>query len=524
MPSAVAAVRDLARREAANRAKRSLWWLATEILGYDKLTPEFHKPMLDRMDVLRRERAAGKGAHSLWIWGREHFKTTCRKAQVLQDLLYDPTTSIAWWHLVEEKAEEVAVACGRQVQDNAAYRALLPPEALPSRASKRFVGAHGFRLPSSHFDQAQTFRAWGVGSEATGGHSRIGYIDDPMGPSTLQSGGMEEARSWYRQTVIGVVDKSGWLNASLTRWAHDDLASDWLASPYWRSEVRATVENETGAADLSGTPTLLTTAVIRRLREEMGPGDFAMQMQNDATPASEIPWNPATCEHYTDDREMSEGQVIVLSDPAPSGVMMRADGEKDFWALAAVKIRKRGEYLSDTQTMPRKDYVLLWGEQSQNWTLEEGWRRTFEAKRRFGARLHLYDRTGPASPIHEDAQGRIGREMAQGRANIHLESQSRGRNELFAAFCDLARSGRFLIDRGCPEGFLSAFLFQCRRWRPLPGTSRNGLKHDDAANAVAFAADPAIQRLGAAGSWYDPRRAWGVNSRRGSYGGRHLAW
>ena len=32
------------------RGQTDLWWLATEVLGFDLLTEDFHKPMMDDMD------------------------------------------------------------------------------------------------------------------------------------------------------------------------------------------------------------------------------------------------------------------------------------------------------------------------------------------------------------------------------------------------------------------------------------------------------------------------------------------
>ena len=35
------------------RAQTDLWWLATEIMGFDLLTTDFHKPMMDELDDRR---------------------------------------------------------------------------------------------------------------------------------------------------------------------------------------------------------------------------------------------------------------------------------------------------------------------------------------------------------------------------------------------------------------------------------------------------------------------------------------
>jgi hypothetical protein len=527
MPSLALALRDKANITDRERAKKSLWFLATEILGYDRLTKDFHKPMLDRADAMRQERIKGKGKDSLWLWAREHYKTTCRKAQVIQDLLWDPTTSIAWWHAVEEKAEEVAIALAHQIQDNNALRRIFPPDALPSKASKRFVQAKGFRLPTAHYDQPQTFRAWGAGSEATGGHAAKGYMDDPITLADVESGGMDTKRRWYRTTVRNVVLKSGWFDATGTRWSHDDIYQDWIESPYWEVNRRAAIEDEAQEPDLKGKPVLLNPHLIRKAQEEMGPFDFAMQMQNDPAPTGAIPWDPSSCEHVVDHDTImkAQGRTIVLVDPAPSGGMSRGDGDKDFWAIAVIKIRNRGEFMSKDDLSPRKEYILVWGEQSQNWTLDVGIARMLELKKTWRADAHIFDFGGPAGPIYREKIREASTTLGASRGMVELDSTGRGRNMLFASFCELARCGRFLMSNRVPEGFLNAFLYQCRRWRPLKD-NKNGLRHDDAANAVAYVADPSVQRLAASGSALvlDGRNWQRMKAAETGYGGRYLSW
>ena len=69
----------------------NLWLLATEILGYDKLSLTFHKPMLEEWDREDRKRFKGKHADSLELWPRDHIKTWCERARVIRYYLIDPT-------------------------------------------------------------------------------------------------------------------------------------------------------------------------------------------------------------------------------------------------------------------------------------------------------------------------------------------------------------------------------------------------------------------------------------------------
>ena len=80
------ALKDGVRLKELARCKRDLWYLATEKLGYTLLTAEFHRPMMDQMDRIRAARQSGRGMDELILWPRDHYKTTVRKAQMVQDL------------------------------------------------------------------------------------------------------------------------------------------------------------------------------------------------------------------------------------------------------------------------------------------------------------------------------------------------------------------------------------------------------------------------------------------------------
>ena len=68
---------------------------------------------------------------------------------------------------------ESAVAIGKTFQQHKEFRKLRP-EIMPSVNAKKFVTASGFSLRANRIGDAPSMRAWGSGSEATGGHSRIG--------------------------------------------------------------------------------------------------------------------------------------------------------------------------------------------------------------------------------------------------------------------------------------------------------------------------------------------------------------
>ena len=505
------------------RAQTDLWWLATEVLGFDKLTESFHKPMLDQMDLMRTLRKIGKGSDDLWLWPREHYKTTIRKAQVIQDYLCDPTATVTWWHSVEEHAQEASVAISTALQKNKALRKLFPDGVLPNELAKRFIGSRGFRLKSNRSDDAPSFRAWGQTSEATGGHSRYGYLDDIIAANTIEDSAMPKVRSWYRNTVRNVILGSGWLNATGTRWDPDDIYNDWLTSRHWKVVVRAALEMD-GKPDYKGKPVLFTVSEIRKKRDEMGEVAFAAQMMNDPSPAGEKPWVPAECEHIiTADQGRGQGFVVVLSDPAPAKVgafgtdKKREGGDsKDYWTNAVVKFRAVGD---------RREIVLLDGSGSQSWGVDEGFSETIRLARKWSANGIAVEKTGQAVAFYMETLRNIARREGVRYRPIDLSMTYKGKNVQFSALADRAKHDEFLICETCEPSFLDLFLSQARDWRPIMG-GRNSLKYDDHANVVSFATDPVFKTYapitGSDELAFDPFAGARGDRQRTEYGGRYI--
>lgn len=483
-----AAVALSEKQKRVRRYQNSLWLLATEILGFDRLSETFHKPLLDRQDEMRRARRAGKGKFTFWIWPREHYKTTCRKAQVIQDYLCDPTTSVIWWHAVEDKAQEVCVAVSTMLQTNKELRKLFPDGVLPSPNAKRFIGAKEFRLRSNDVNHGASFRAYGAGSEATGGHARQGYLDDPIAANDIADSQIPAKRRWFGATVMNVIEvaSGGWLDGTGTRWGTEDLYDEWIKSPDWDVSVRSVYETD-GALDYKGESILYPKKNIELKRRNMSSAEFAFQMMNDPSPSGEKPWDASQCEHRIAASEVAgPGFIVVLSDPAPAKIgsfaedKRRDNDEKDYWANAVVKMRKNGQ---------RSEIILLDGSFSKEWGVEEGFREVCRLQRKWNTPHLAIEKVGQAVAFYTEHHRRIARAEGVRHNSIDLTMTYKGKNVQFAALCDRAKQDEFLLCDTIPPEFLEMFLAQAREWRPLP-TGRNTLKYDDVANVVSFAADP----------------------------------
>ena len=472
------------------RATSSLYYLATEYLKYDKLSETFHRPMLDEWDRVDEARLRGRPVDTVDLWPRDHIKTWCERARILRLYMRRPDATVVWWHAVEEQAQDSAVAIAKQLQYNLPLRRLFPKGVLPSTAAKRFIGASGFRLNSNRLGDSPSMRAWGAGSEATGGHSLVGVLDDPVGLNDVLDSQMPTRIKWYEGTVCNVVSSTlnGWKDVIGTRWDIRDPYAAWIASSDWVATVRACLETD-GKPDYKGTPVYLPKALIEKKRRQMGESMFAFQMMNDPSPQSVKPWDSSKCEHLvTWEEAKGPGFTVVLSDPAPAKVgsfaeereKKREDGKKDYWACAVVKFRRKGQ---------RFERILLDLSQSQSWTVDSGLTEICRLQRKWGTPYFAIERFGEGVAYYQSEHRRIARREAVRHAPLDLTLSRRSKNEKFGALADAASMDEFLICETVPRDIMEVFLEQARLWRPLPN-GKNSLEYDDLANCVSFSVDP----------------------------------
>ncbi|MDH3629318.1 MAG: hypothetical protein OES25_16905 [Acidobacteriota bacterium] len=514
-PAIIASMKDLTRQRELRKVSRSLWYLATEYLGRDKLTVEFHKPMMDEMDRRRRLRAAGKyRKFEMEMWARDHYKTTVQEARCVQDFLIDPTDTLTWWHAVEDMALGSMTAVGKYFQDNKELRRLRP-EMMPSIRAKKWSTAKGFRF-SANKDRAPSMRAWGAGSEATGGHSRRGYLDDIIGYNDIEDNLMPKKRRWFARTALNVVSTGCPVFGSGTHWDSDDIYVDWRGSKDWDVRVRACYETD-GEPDWSGQPVLFTRRDIERKRRGMTKFEFSCQMMNDPLPDSDRMWKQSECEHFISIKEAAgPGRVFILSDPAPravgslSGVgeKARGDSSKDWWSIAVVKIvARRG----------RQQKVLLDGVHSQDWTASQGCDEACRLLGKWGTNLFFNEMYGGLGADYSDqmfeAAKRAGVSIYRDKKNrlprFNDSHASGAKNNRFEKLCSEAENGDILICESVPEEFLygdggkTGALTQARNWRSL-AKGRNTLKWDDDADVWSRCTDSALLEFAPALSQYDP--------------------
>lgn len=520
-----------------HRCLRSLWYLATEFLGYDKLSETFHKPMLREWDLIDHRRFGydpksglfdreKESIDTLAIWPRDHIKTWCERARVIRYYMFDPTWTHTWWHAVEEMASESGAAIGKTLQTNNELRKLFPTGVLPARNRVKFVTGGGFSLTSNRIGDAPSFRVFGAGSEAGGAHSRGGTLDDIIGLNDIVDSQMPAKKRWYWNTVCNVIRSEGFKDAIGTRWDREDIYNEWLNSKHWVSSVRSCLETD-GKMDYKGEPVYLTKEQVEKKRDEMDEVSFAFQMMNDSTPSGLRAWDPTLCEHFVIEKEYRGGVTVCLSDPAPAQVgsfkntqwKFQDGGTKNEWAITLWRLRTVGV---------RREAILLDGDASKEWDLDTGYRRIFAMMRKWGCTRLAEEATGQAIAVYEKQRRETAREEGARYHPVKLAGTYKGQAKkvYFAAFCAKAKNDEVLIADSVPTAFLDGMLDQLRNCVFVGDGFRNNLKLDDRMNVASFVTDPEVARIS---PLIEEAKAWSPylsqeKEPEYSYETRHIRW
>ena len=547
--------REEKRREKLERCKKDLWFLLTQVLkrGWNPnvggaespfpgkgLTEELHKPMCGWLDARRSILTSGIFAP------RWHHKTEIAIGEIIQEILIDPSVTLGYFHAVDQQASMLVSEVAHHLTQNEELRKLEPIgidddgkayNVLPARNAKKFATADRLTVRRHRFSRFPTLYGSGSGAEIAGIHMRKAWLDDIIGLRTLENSELPKIKTWFESNLMPVVD-DGMIRVRATRWHIDAIYETWIASKDWhtivlpscipveydfmedpsvidwtKDKLEVPIENKLHA----GIPIYGPRAYRETQRKKLFyfqanmAGNFASQMQNDPSPASEKPWDASRCEHYMTRREYAalkgRGVRFVLGDPAPAkvgsldltGARLRADGSKDKWAWQVVDIRANGQ---------RQEIVWIDGSASREWTKDEGFDEGCRLAKKWGTPFVSVESLGQAIALYEDDMRRAARKAGIGYTPVKLKATYKGKNTQFGALCSRAERGEFFILDTIDEEHRAATLAQCREWRPLE-SGRNSLRYDDEANALSFACDPGLQEFAPQGQAYeDPIELW----------------
>ena len=560
MSEALAHISKIARDDLLFRAMVDPLWLAREIMGYDRVTDDFHGPMMKEMwerdlqrPLIRAAIAEQVGSglldkHFLKLieskpgklrgrayeknegecWSREHYKTTVFIVRCAKLILLWPEITVSHWHAVEKNAIECSLELGNHFQKNAKFRQLRM-SIMPKTTDKRFNTSAGFTVNTRQIiggkfqkrDRHPTFYPKGAGAEVTGMHSIVGWLDDIVGQGTIDDSGMPKVRSWLGKTVLMVVRKDGgWLMATYTPWDEDDVMVDWEKNKrLWDIRTRACWKDDDKLEGI-----LYDKKYLMRLKHDPQ-CDFPYQMECDRVPDSERRWPIEWNGHEKLGWCMEgHGRVFVLSDPAPMGLSLRGDKDrvrgdtgKDWWAISVVRLRVRGDF---------QDLILLDGSASQSWSDAQGydeacrlmqkWRTNmffdedYSGGQHFETFLKACKRAGVMPYTELDSKHR----RVWPKYN---ESYQKGaKNKRFQKMCDAATNGAVWISDSCPDSFwygdgdVTGALTQAKKWIPR-ARGESSLKKDDHFDCWARSTDSVLQKFAPQPSRYNPGSNSGGN-------------
>jgi hypothetical protein len=334
-------------------------------------------------------------------------------------------------------------------------------------------------------------------------------LDDVIGENTIADSLMPKVRKWLGSTVRPVLNPGGRMWVTGTHWDDDDIYMDMRKSDRdYDCRVRACYEKD-GEPDWNGQPVLLKRREIEQIRRDpnMNSFLFSCQYMLDPLPAGERRWQKGEEQGCTVKEAGGPGVVFVLSDPAPAGISLRGEKDKqrgesgkDWWSLAVVKIRVRTDY---------QEIILLHGEHGQTWGLSEGHARACKLLQRFGTRYFFNESysgdswTDDFLSVARSMGVRPYLEKREGHWKLpkYKDSYSKNQKNLrFGELCDRNNRGEFVICDSVPDDFLygdrnhTGFLTQMRKWMPLQN-GRNNLKWDDDGDVVARATDSGLQKF-----------------------------
>ena len=496
-PGEAVRLERLKKRKEYLLRKENLLEFAREMCGYEKLLDDFHGPICSWLASVKTS------LYVFWSAARGHYKTTIQIADVVQDILADPTKTHLWVHNTLSQASKAAEEASWHFQYNDKIRELWPEHCV--RPGTQFYrspsqdGLASFNLPSrAGARSAQpTFTACSIKKDITGMHiSGSVRMDDLIGKETIEeSGGLQKVADFWAHTVIPVMDPGCKARNTGTRWDAADLYGKWLNSDNWKCLVRAVLEDEDGNPDWKGKNVgVLSDEELENRRIEMG-ALFGPQMMNDPAPIAERLWSQSMCEHpFLSQQQAREGngKVILLGDPAPSLIgsprwtkeKERGDLSKDDWAWCVVKVRRNGT---------RQEIVLLDGSYSISWDEDEGFDEGARLAKKWGATHAGIESPGGLGGSYAKAWRSACARGGIRCAWLQLKStnKSDGKNYRVASLASRAKQAEFVICDSVPRMFLDKFLEQIRIYRKT-GMGKNNLQHDDAVDVVAYSTDPAI--------------------------------
>jgi len=317
-------------------ADDSLYFFSKGVLGYNYLTPDFHKPFCNFLQTAPNRRVI--------VIPRGFLKTTLATvAYTIWRVVHNPELRILLVSASKDNAKKMLRRIRMQFERNPLLQ-MLYPSVIPDFNHTKWSDVEACVQRKSREGES-TFEVAGVGSKIASRHYDIIIEDDLIDPENKRAPSQEEiqrAIEWH-----GVVDSLlinpaiGMVQSIGTRWAHYDFLRHVLDQKQPAKYIRAAVEN--------GVPTephRFPMSVLNSIRENEGSYYFSSQYMNNPVPAEEMTFRPQDMRYF---RRLPGGtKKYILVDLAIS-----QKKSADRTAIVCIAVSPDGFYFVDEYTVGR---------------------------------------------------------------------------------------------------------------------------------------------------------------------------
>jgi len=202
--------------------KRNLWRFCWDIMDCKIIDNSFHRKELARHDELR---AKGMDRQMLWMWPREHLKTTLLTVGAnLQRIAENPEITILLLSSTDKLVTKAVSAMSNIIINSEKFNRFFP-YVRPTDPSTMTKSKYRFTVNRKNINLDATLEAVGLGGEITGSHFDVIDYDDVV---TKKNVNTEEKRDKVKEDIdytLSIMKRGGKRTFKGTRYDDDDYYS-----------------------------------------------------------------------------------------------------------------------------------------------------------------------------------------------------------------------------------------------------------------------------------------------------------
>jgi len=295
------------RHSLRERAKRSTYFFAKAVLGFNDLTVNTHGPICRTLD--------GASRRKLIVMPRDHLKTSIATiADTIRRITVNPNIRILLGNETATNASHFLRRIASVFDRNARFRWMFP-ELIEDPTRRQKWSENEILVPRTEDHPESTVEAIGVGGAVVSRHYDLIKLDDLVGKEASESDEiMRKTRDWYDycESLLHHPIESE-IHVVGTRWTHNDL-------------IRKIIDTEgeyfdqviTSAILPNGAPLWperFTLDVLARIRSKIGSWKFSCQYLNQPHDPDATSFNTSWIKGYR-----LQGDVCLGNDGASSNI------------------------------------------------------------------------------------------------------------------------------------------------------------------------------------------------------------